>query len=462
MNSMRPQDHAAWVREQVETYTLSDALKDRRSRRFGLGMEIPEGPFAYRSKHPAEPLTEEEEAALVYAATGITGYALADLSYGAGQGGNMLGGMMGRTISSADSLDNVSLIVINDAGTYFVKTPDHFSVEERRELIELGRAKQYVELYRRMRVKINAEKVTIPVEPGINFNINKWAMYHGTYFLPVNDVVTVYINAMLESFEPEMGLFIRDERNWFLPAGLGKYGKSRGGALYDNPRDGRVVTIQGIELSLAEAVAVEQGMMLQNISLMAQALGLGGYANYARNEYTWFQALGFRMEAMPSPQYAGSNPLVALAARILQWDFTFPYAVGLERDGATLLHTWSPPYYRTMKEAVHAFVDFKFGKQGEWREKTHDSSWKNAESVSQRIDGPSQAAIDATVDCCAYIFGKYGRFPAYSAPFRTIIGYQVTPVDLDFYEQFYQPEAVSDTQRQRAAVRSDAHGASAD
>src|SRR5688572_21418812 len=93
-----------WVKQQVENYSLLNGLRGRRSRRFGLGMEIPQGPFTYKSKHALQSLTEEEEAALVFAGSGITGYILADLSYGKGEGGNMLAGMMGRTIGSADSI----------------------------------------------------------------------------------------------------------------------------------------------------------------------------------------------------------------------------------------------------------------------------------------------------------------------------------------------------------------------
>ena len=75
-------------------YTLLDALQDRRSRRFGMGIKIPDGPFAYESRHEPLPLTEAEEAALAFAACGVTGYALADLSYGRGQGGGMRAGLL--------------------------------------------------------------------------------------------------------------------------------------------------------------------------------------------------------------------------------------------------------------------------------------------------------------------------------------------------------------------------------
>jgi hypothetical protein len=54
---------------------LFDVLLRRRSRRVGLGMAIPAGPFQYTSPHTPFPLTEDEEAALAFAACGITGYA---------------------------------------------------------------------------------------------------------------------------------------------------------------------------------------------------------------------------------------------------------------------------------------------------------------------------------------------------------------------------------------------------
>ena len=43
---------------------------------------------------------------------------------------------------------------------------------------------------------------------------------------------------------------------------------------------------------------------------------------------------------------------------------------------------------------------------------------------------------------------KYGRFPAYSPPFRTVLGYQAGHVDIEFYDKFYREEALSETQRQ--------------
>jgi len=61
------------------SYPLFAALYGRRSRRFGLGFEMPEGPFRYKSAHTPVPLSEIEEAMLVGAGAGFSGLALWDL-----------------------------------------------------------------------------------------------------------------------------------------------------------------------------------------------------------------------------------------------------------------------------------------------------------------------------------------------------------------------------------------------
>ncbi len=104
-------------------FPLLSSLRSRRSRRFGLGMKIPGGPLAYESRHPPAPLTEDEEAALVFAACGITGNALADLCYSREGGGNIMAGLVARTIASGDGLQTVALVITNDEATYLIHLP---------------------------------------------------------------------------------------------------------------------------------------------------------------------------------------------------------------------------------------------------------------------------------------------------------------------------------------------------
>ena len=108
-------------------HALLDILRGRRSRRFGLGMKMVNGPLAYESRHPGVPLTEEEEALLAFAACGVTGYALADLVYERGHGGTIMAGLLGRTIPSGDAIQTVALVVMNREATYYLKRPQDFS-----------------------------------------------------------------------------------------------------------------------------------------------------------------------------------------------------------------------------------------------------------------------------------------------------------------------------------------------
>ena len=429
--------------------TLFDVLLRRRSRRVGLGMSIPAGPFQYTSPHKPVPLTEDEEAALAFAACGATGYALADLSYGGGEGGSMLVGRLGRTVASPDAVNAVAVLVTNDRGTWLLKRPQDFAPAEFPELVRLARSGSLTDLYQRGRIQLSDHRTAPPLDPGHNFSINRWSLYaHGTtYFLPIIETTALTINALLELFSHDMGVFLRDERAWFRPAGVGRFARSKGGHLHDQPRDLRSATIQLTETALLESMATEHGMVLQNLSLMAEALGLGGFPNFARHEFSWFEAIGFRMNSMPASRYAGAPWFLSAAARWLGKDPVISYPLGLEKGNNILLKPFCPPYYTTMEDAVRAFVQTKFGTDGSYRGGARQSAWLSPDSCAAKIPAPDDAAVQATIAYCSYLFNRYGRFPAYTAPFRTIIGFQVGRADLDFYDRFYASDALPETVR---------------
>jgi len=181
--------------------------------------------------------------------------------------------------------------------------------------------------------------------------------------------------------------------------------------------------------------------------LMAEALGLGGFPNFARHEYSWFKAAGFRLHSMPASRYAGGPPALSALANAFGRDPLLEYPIGLEKDNRVLLKPFCPPYYKSMEDAVRAFVQTKFGADGTYRGGMRRSAWLDAVSHTAEIPAPSAAALQATIGYCDYVFRRYGRFPAYTAPFRTIIGFQVCHVDVDFYATFYDPDAVSDAVR---------------
>jgi len=411
-------------------------------------MNIPGGPLAYQSRHQPMPLSEEEEATLVFAACGITGHALADLCYARGEGGNIMAGLIARTVASGDGLQTVALIVTNDQATYLIRPPRGLPPGDIPELIELGRRGAFTELYRRTRVKIRDGRATTSSEPIFNINANRWSAHApGTsYFLPVNDLTFMYVNGLLEILNETTGVFILDERDHFRPAGLGRFARTRGGHLEDNPHQGRVATLRQVEQFVTEFVTVEQGMMLQNLGLMTQALGLGGFPNFANHEFAWFQALGFRMERMPASRYIGAGPVTSLAMRLLKRNPFVPFPVGLERDGDVLLKPFCPPYYRSMTEAVRAVAEIKFGANGVFRSAA-GSAWADHRQVTQQVPPFSEAAIAATTAYCEYVWERYGRFPAYKPPYGTVLGFQACHLDGEFYDRFYSTDALGATQR---------------
>jgi hypothetical protein len=433
----------------LASHPLLTALRERRSRRFGCGMKIPAGPLAYESRQSPVPLTEDEESALVFAACGITGHALADLEYAKRGGGNIMAGLYARTIASGDGLQTVALIVVNDTGTHLVRRPRELPAQDIPELIALGRRGEFTELYRRSRVKIKGSRAAPPTEPLFNINANRWSAHAAgtSYFLPVNDLTFMYINGLLEILNEETGVFLLDERNSFRPAGLAKFARSRGGHLDDDPRNFRVATIRQVEQFVTEFVTVEQGMMLQNLGLMAQAIGLGGFPNFANHEFGWFEALGFRMERMPASRYLGAGPLVSFAMNLLERNPSVPYPVGLERDGEVLLRPFCPPYFASMAGAVRAVVDAKFGALGVFRGGSNASAWTDHARVTSQVPPVSEAAIAATTAVCEYLWNRYGRFPVYMPPYRTVLGFQAAHLDGEFYDKFYLPEALGESQR---------------
>jgi hypothetical protein len=390
----------------------------------------------------------------VFGASGVTGHALADLAFAPSEGGNIMVGLAARTIASGDGLQTVALFVINDEAAHFIRRPREMPPSQMSQLIGLGRQGAFTELYRRSRVKIKEGRATTPSEPLFNINANRWSAHAPgtTYFLPVNDLTLMYVNGLLEILNEPTGAFLLDERNNFLPAGLARFARSRGGHLNDDPHQGRVATVRQVEQFVTEFVTAEQGMMLQNLGLMAQALGLGGFPNFANHEFAWFQSLGFRMEQMPASRYVGAGWLPALAMRFLKRDPMIPYPVGLELDGEVLLKPFCPPYYQSMAEAVQAVVEIKFGRSGVFRSSGHGSAWIKQGEVTQQVPPISDAAIGATIAYCEYVWKRYGRFPVYMPPYRTVLGFQACHLDAEFYDKFYRPDALGETQRRDFAA----------
>src|SRR6185437_3807377 len=112
--------------ERLATFPLLDAIYGRRSRRFPLGGEIPDGVLAYRSQHEALPLTEIERLLVLTTMGGTTGwhYAIMRHERYAPYLANYASGAAGRTFPSAAAFHTVEVFFTDDSGTYFFPTRD--------------------------------------------------------------------------------------------------------------------------------------------------------------------------------------------------------------------------------------------------------------------------------------------------------------------------------------------------
>jgi hypothetical protein len=100
-----------------------------------------------------------------------------------------------------------------------------------------------------------------------------------------------------------------------------------------------------------------------------------------------------------------------------------------------------------MEAAVRAVVELKFGAAGIFRGGTRWSAWREPAGLAGQ-PSPSPAAVDATIAYASYVWERYGRFPAYPPPFRTVLGFQASHVDVAFYDRFYRPDALAAAQRE--------------
>ncbi len=455
--SKEPSESPGFRREDEKTahYPLMEALIERRSRRFGRGMSLNGGPLAYDSDSTPQPLTLEEEAALAFAGCGITGPVVAELPYDGGDereagGGNIMINLVGRTVASGDAVHAVALFVINDGGAWMLKRPQDYPRAEIGALARAAREGDLVGLYERGRVRVADGRPDVPRELPFVMPFNKWAanLPGTTYFLPVNEFSAFYINVLLSAFSEDFGYFLVDERNRFRPAGIAKFARSRGGHLRDDPKEGRLTTVGFLETWLYEFAAVEQGGILQNLALMTEALGLGGFPHFAAHPYAWFEALGFRMQEIPFSRTIGAGAVTKRLLKALGKELPVPTPVGLEVDGEVLIKPYCPPYYRDMEEAVLAFVDRKYARgTGAFRDGGAATGWRDGSAIQAGIPRYSDSAVAATIAYCEYVYGRYGRFPANSGPFRTVLAHQAHHLDPEFYDRFYVPGTLTEAQR---------------
>lgn len=421
-------------------YPLMDAIFNRRSRRIAMGTDIPGGPTQYKSTRAPIPLTELEEAMLVQATTGISGFNLADLPFGDEQGRDACGNTMiqftGRTWASPCASHDTELFYWNDEGTYVMKLHD----------VLASRMLEYQNLDDRERViqfqKDNAVKLfdgrpqyphTAPTM--LPFNIPISDVPGSTMFLPIADNTFEMINLLLLLCGvPEGGMTVIDQENGNRPAGCERWIKE---GLLDGKR--------AVPLSyLGNASQIEAGFMIQNLLLTIQAMGLGGWVH-------GHAAAPILLGGTPMAKGLGFHFVTGTSGSLKG----MPTPVGLEG----ILEAYCPPYYPNMDAAVDAVVDVKFASGGIYdpdkttAEGASASAFKDHREVVTNVPRHSDELIQCVKDICNYIYDTFGRFPSHTDAISTPgCWVQAHHLDLEFYDKFYQEGAYTDAQRKHMQI----------
>ena len=402
------------------TFTLLDLLQQRKTRRFGRGMTLPGGPLQYTSHHDPVPLSREEERYLIYAAIGRSGRNLGDMQFVGRPGvsvgqGNALMNFNSRTVPSPCSAQTTQLFYTNDDGVFFVADaagPDHpwdLNV-----------------------IQLQSSRLDIPREAPFMLPFNQWYTNRPgtTLFMPVTNIASLYLNLLLMMFSEETGYFIVDTDNGNAACGLEAFRKSAGGHLHDDIKARRMFSLRELDAAICETAIQEQGIICEHLSLMQQALGLGGGIQSVGS--------GRHLLGMEPHIYPG-----------LGFHFVVPPGKPLRANPVGIPGVWegpTPPFVPSMKDAVTNLVESKFGADGTFR-KPQEQPYAHR-NTAQQVPQHSERAIEATIAFTEYVLATYGRFPAHADACKSIVACQTHHLDEDFYATFYPDSALPDAHRE--------------
>jgi hypothetical protein len=408
----------------VWEYPLFEALYGRRSRRFGLGFEMTEGPFKYKSQRAPLPLSELEEALLVAAGVGFSGIALWDQSRPLPRRASD-----GRTFPSTSRGRRTALFFTNDQGVYVID-PSAPSASKLREIEAPDERENILSLYRESRKTLQQGRVDIPrrVPPLSGHNLWVSNMPGSTLFMPVCDVsssliglIAQFVDQRLEQFAAKNGpgMNIVDDRHGFRPAGTEKWIKN--GFLDEH----NVMPLSHVERQACYYMFSEPAVICQNMFLATEALGIGGWMHCGFLSRDVFKALGFATVIPPETPVL-ANP------------------VGL--DG--IFEAYCPPYFPSMDAAVDAVLtplarqssaSANFAQPGHVPYLMSDSEHRNS-AVEISDEG-----IACTKAICNYIYETYGRFPGSLDAMHLMWLMQAHHLDTDYYDKFFRSGAYGPT-----------------
>jgi hypothetical protein len=402
--------------QELARFPLVEALLGRRSRRFALGGEIPDGPLAHRSEHEPMPLSELERLVLLSAMAGTTGwhYAITRNPRYAPHLANYAGAAAGRTFPSAAGFHTAELFFTDDDGTWFFPTRDAGALVDPADedvTIEL-----MVERHRGRLRRLSDRRLYLPRREPYMEGHNTWCVNvpGSLLVIPVADVAQHTIAGLC--FLLQNGYVVYDDVNQRTIPGIEQFGE-----LADLSSPLPLTFVE--QYMLSEAVAELASCCYAGV-LLLQAMGLGGWMFDGIDRFTMLGA-------------SGDEDVPGLGFRYdLRDGWSTPNPTGLE--GA--FEAYCPPHYPDMAVAVEAFAARKFGPGGPYHPGT-PGAWSDSPGVrgSAEVHSPEFKACVALQ--AQYLYDTFGKFPG-TVPSLMILNYvQAHHLDLEFYDRFFREGA---------------------
>ena len=422
---------------------LLETIWRRRTHRVSRGIpEIRAKSMTYRSPHKPVPLTDLEEAILI-AITGHTGLTMPDRPFEDLASGNPIMAkpnltMVGRAAGSPDNAQGTSFFMINDSGTYFIRK---LPLTDNADLS----AATLIEQARKAKVRILDRRIdTTDRDFPAYLDSNRFLsnLPGTTVFFPVVDLSHQYINGMMYLLTQPKGHrpTIVDDRNFYRIAGVKKWVKN--GFLNKDIKIplGTIATLR---------TQIEADLLLQNLMLVADAMGLGAYIH----------------GSISPPVMLGDPKFVKQYGKMLGFEFATPkpklldffrwqvpplkrfadlrtHPIGLRHQAEYLIQAKCPPYYPTMKAAVDDVMRGKFGSGGIYKDSEMFAKiFKNnfGANYLKEASDYSEDVIECVRDICTYIYETHGRFPAHvDAIYVPGVWMQAHHVEIDYYDRFFR------------------------
>lgn len=438
---------------------LARTLWNRRTKRVSRGSNVVAGSLSWDSKNPRSPLSPLQEAILI-AATGASGMTMPDRPFFDDDSGDPIMSkpnltMEGRTAGSPDNAQGTHFFMINDTGTYFLRklAPLDGDTGNWDPQVLLARAEEAKVRILDRRIDVPGDMRDFPAYLDSNRFLSNTE--GSTIFFPVVDLSYQYINALMYLLtQPDKARpVIVDDRNFYQPAGVKKWIKNG----FLNPDIKIPLGVLG-----QMRTQIEADLLIQNLFLVTEALGLGGWIHAAisppvlmgdpKFRDTYGNMLGFDYV---SPKWRFMDVLRWHTLPVAQMKHVRAHAVGLRHHGEQLIKAKCPPNYPSMSDAMDEVIANKFGPDGIYKDSALFSRIYKGDFGDKYLEEAGEYeedVINCARDICTYIYKTHGRFPAHCEAIHAPgIWLQTHRVESEYYEAFFD-QGLTQRQREHDAV----------